>query len=94
MAFHFKSSVCQTETVTYHVINGSIRSECLRISKPTLLFYYFLPRSKALFERMTTQGGVKGRLLAQIQRAIQRHPEPFYKFAKTPQQIIFIITGN
>ena len=40
---------------------------------------------------MVIQGGEK---LAQIQRAIQRHPEPFYKFAKTPQQIISTITSN
>ena len=69
-------------------------SEFLRIARATLLFSDFLPQAKALFERMIKQGGEKSRVLAQIQRAMHRHPKPVIKFALTSQQIITSITGN
>ena len=74
--------------IPMHVFYGSIMSEFLRIARATLLFSDFLPRASALFERMVNQGGEKYRVLAQIQRAIQRHPRSFKKFAKLSQQII------
>ena len=69
-------------------------SEFLRIARATSLFSDFQPRAKALFERMIKQGGERGRVLAQIQRAMHRHPKPFTKFALTSQQIIKSITGD
>ena len=80
--------------IPLHMFYGSIMSEFLRIARATLLFSDFLPRAKALFERMIKQGGEKSRVLAQIQRAMHRHPKPFIKFALTSQQIITSITGN
>ena len=78
--------------IPLHVFYGSIMSEFLRIARATLLFSAFLP--KALFERMIKQGGEQSRVLAQIQRAMHRHPKPFIKFALTSQEIITSITGN
>ena len=69
-------------------------SEFLRIARVTLLFSDFLPRAKALFERVIKQGGEKSRVLAQIQRAMHRHPKPFIKFALTSQEIKTSITGT
>jgi len=80
--------------IPLHIFYGSIMSEFLRIARATLLFSDFLLRAKELFKRMIKQGGEKHRVLTQIQRAIQRHPEPFNKFAKTFQQIIHSVIGN
>ena len=92
--FHIIRMPDKNGNIPLHVFYGSIMSEFLRIARATLLFSDFLPRAKALFERMVNQGGEKRRVLAQIQRVIQRHPEPFNKFAKTSQQIIASIKGN
>ena len=92
--FHIIRMPDKNGNIPLHVFYGSIMSEFLRIARATLLFSDFLPRAKALFDRMIKQGGEKGRVLAQIQRAIQRHPKPFIKFALTSQQIITSIIGN
>ena len=80
--------------IPLHVFYGSIMSEFLRIARATLLFSDFLPRAKALFQRMIRQGGEKCRVLAQIQRAMNRHPKHFIKFALTSQQIVTSITND
>ena len=92
--FHIIRMPDKNGNIPLHVFYGSIMSEFLRIARATLLFSDFLPRAKALFQRMINQGGEKNRVLTQIQRAIQRHPEPFNKFAKTSQQIIHSVIGN
>ena len=92
--FHIIRMPDKNGNIPLHVFYGSIMSEFLRIARATLLFADFLPRAKALFTRMMNQGGEKFRVLAQIQRAIRRHPEPFSKFALTPQQIIHSVTGD
>ena len=92
--FHIIRMPDKNGNIPLHVFYGSIMSEFLRIARATLLFSDFLPRAKALFERMIKQDGEKSRVLAQIQRAMHRHPKPFIKFALTSQQIITSITGN
>jgi len=92
--FHIIRMPDKNGNIPLHVFYGSIMSEFLRIARATLLFADFLPRAKALFTRMMNQGGEKYRVLAQIQRAITRHPEPFSKFALTSLQIIHNITGD
>ena len=91
--FHIIRMPDKNGNIPMHVFYGSIMSEFLRIARATLLFSDFLPRASALFKRMVNQGGEKHRVLAQIQRAIQRHPAPFKKFAKSSQQIIDSIIG-
>ena len=92
--FHIIRMPDKNGNIPLHVFYGSIMSVFLRIARATLLFSDFLPRAKAIFERMIKQGGEKSRVLAQIQRAMHRHPKPFIKFALTSQQIITSITGN
>ena len=92
--FHIIRMPDKNGNIPLHVFYGSIMSEFLWIARATLLFSDFLPRAKTLFERMIKQGGEKSRVLAQIQRAMHRHPKPFIKFALTSQQIITSITGN
>ena len=92
--FHIIRMPDKNGNIPLHIFYGSIMSEFLRIARATLLYADFLPRAQALFSRMINQGGEQSRVLAQIQRAITRHPEPFSKFAKTSLQIIHSITGD
>ena len=92
--FHIIRMPDKNGNIPLHVFYGSIMSEFLRIARATLLFSDFLPRAKALFQRMIRQGGEKCRVLAQIQRAMNRHPKPFIKFALTSQQIVTSITND
>ena len=92
--FHIIRMPDKKGNIPLHVFYGSIMSEFLRIARATSLFSDFLPRAKSLFDRMIKQGGERGRVLAQIKRAMHRHPKPFIKFALTSHQIITSITGD
>ena len=71
-----------------HVFYGSVMSEFLRIARCTLGYSDFLPSAISLFERMIGQGGSKSLILKQISKAINRHPLPFTKYAKSAQDIM------
>ena len=71
-----------------YVFYGSIMSEFLRIARCTLLLSDFVPRAKNLYKRMVSQGGSKNKVLAQIQKSISRHPQPFQKYNIPANQII------
>ena len=70
-----------------HVFYGSIMSEFLRIARCSLLYSDILPSAVNLFKRMISQGGSQSRILKQITKAMNRHPEPFSKFSKSTQEI-------
>ena len=57
--FHIIRMPDKNGNIPLHVFYGSIMSEFLRIARATLLFSDFLPRAKALFERMIKQGEEK-----------------------------------
>ena len=71
-----------------HVFYGSVMSEFLRIARCTLRYSDFLPSAISLFKRMIGQGGSKSLILKQISKAINRHPLPFTKYAKSAQDIM------
>ena len=69
-------------------------SEFLKTARCTLPLADFVPRAKKLFFRMTTQGGIKNRVLQQIKKAMVRHPGPFKKYPSDYNTIISLITEN
>ena len=71
-----------------HVFYGSVMSEFLRIARCTLLYSEFLPSAISLFKRMLNQGGSQKSILKQMSKAVNRHPQPFTKFQKRPQEIL------
>ena len=71
-----------------HVFYGSVMSEFLRIARCTLLYSDFLPSAISLFKRMLNQGGSQKSILKQMSKAVNRHPQPFTKFQKRPQEIL------
>ena len=71
-----------------HVFYGSVMSEFLRIARCTLHYADFLPVASNLLKRMINQGGCKVKLLQQISKAIQRHPEAFKTFSKEAKEIV------
>ena len=77
-----------------HVFYGSIMSEFLRISRCTLRYSDFLPSAINLFKRMVSQGGSESLILRQIEKAINRHPEPFSKFSKPAKVIMKDISSG
>ena len=77
-----------------YIFYGTFSSELLRISRCTLLFDDFLPKGKALYNRMVSQGGSKVKLVHQINKVIQNHFEAFSKYKKTSQYIVKLITTN
>jgi len=64
----------------------------LRIARSTLLYQDFLPVASNLLNRMLNQGGSKTKLLQQISKAINRHPQPFAKFSKSASETISDLT--
>ena len=85
-----------------HVFYGSIMSEFLRIARCTLRYSdflpsaisLFLPSAISLFKRMVSQGGSESLILRQIEKAINRHPEPFSKFSKPAKVIMKDISSG
>ena len=71
-----------------HVFYGSVMSEFLRIARCTLYYADFLPVASNLLKRMINQGGSKVKLLQQISKAVQRHPDAFKKFSKKAKEIV------
>ena len=71
-----------------HVFYGSVMSEFLRIARCTLHYADFLPVASNLLKRMINQGGSKVKLLQQISKAVQRHPDAFKKFSKKAEEIV------
>ena len=71
-----------------HVFYGSVMSEFLRIARCTLFYADFLPVASNLLKRMINQGGSKVKLLQQISKAVQRHPDAFKKFSKKAEEIV------
>ena len=71
-----------------HVFYGSVMSEFLRIARCTLFYADFLPVASNLLKRMINQGGSKVKLLQQISKAVQRHPDAFKKFSKKAKEIV------
>ena len=74
--------------IPLHVFYGSAMSEFLRIARCTLHYADFLPVAANLLKRMINQGGSKVKLLQQISKAIQRHPEAFKTFSKEAKEIV------
>ena len=79
---HFDSNIPSS------IFYGSILSEFLRIARNTLLLEEFVPKSKDLFLRMCKQGGEKKKIIKQIEKAFNRHQQPFSKFNKHITNII------
>ena len=73
--------------IPLHIFYGSVMSECLRISRSTLLYSDFLPFATNLCKRMINQGGSEVKILNQISKAINRHPLSFNKYSKRATQI-------
>ena len=71
-----------------HVFYGSVMSEFLRIARSTLYYADFLPVASNLLKRMINQGGSKVKLLQQISKAVQRHPNAFKTFSKKAKEIV------
>ena len=71
-----------------HVFYGSVMSEFLRISRPTLLYSDFLPFAINLYKRMVSQGGSKSKIANQISKAITKHSSSFTKYSKQRSDII------
>ena len=84
----------RSSNIPSYVFYGTIMSEFIRISRTTLLFMDFLPKAKKLTQRMVTQGGNETKVWMQVRRAINRHPDPFRKFAMSTQQIMQHISTN
>ena len=68
-------------TIPFHIFYGSIMSEILRISRSTLHYVYFIPRTADLFERMINQGAAASKLFKQIDKVVKRHPNAFTSFS-------------
>ena len=77
-----------------HVFYGSIMSEFLRIARCTLRYSDFLPSAINLYKRMISQGGSASSILRQIEKAINRHPDPFSKFSKSAKVIMKDISSG
>ena len=73
---------------------GAIMSEFLRIARCTLLLTDFIPKASTLCIRMMNQGGSKSKILSQIRKAVNRHPEPFQKFILNSDQIVQKLTDT
>jgi hypothetical protein len=71
-----------------HIFYGSTMAEILRIARATLLYSDFIPRIQNIYTRMLNQGGSKGKVCAQIHKAVHKHPIAFTKFGKSANEII------
>ena len=74
--------------IPLHVFYGSVMSEFLRIARATLYYADFLPVASNLLKRMINQGGSKVKLLQQVSKAVQRHPNAFKTFSKKAKEIV------
>jgi hypothetical protein len=74
-----------------HALYGS---EFLCIARPTPRHPDSLPSAISLFKRMVSQGGSESLILRQIEKVINRHPEPFSKFSKPAEVIMKDISSG
>ena len=61
------------------LLYGSIFSEFPRIAQCTLRLTDFVSKASKLYTRMITQGGNKGSILRQKQKAFRRYPKTFFR---------------
>ena len=89
MLFPFSSCACLISVETFLCMFFTDQlSEFLRIARSTLYYADFLPVASNLLKRMINQGGSKVKLLQQISKAVQRHPNAFKTFSKKGKEIV------
>ena len=73
---------------------GAIMSECLTIARNTLLFCDFIIKVGQLYNRMLSQGGLNTKILAQVKKAVIRHPSAFIIFNRSMGEIVTSIISE
>ena len=73
---------------------GAIMSEFLRIARNTLLFCDFTTKARQLYNRMLSQGGLSIKIVAQVRKAVNRHPIAFESFNKSMEEIVTSIISE